>query len=135
MPAMFENRHDLSLSRTVAREFVSDQHTWRPALLLEQLQQQAFGRLGIAAALDKNVAHGPVLIHGTLEPMFPARDANHNLIKIPLVSSRGQTSTDLVGKILAELHRPPPHGLMADQDTSGSEHPFNHLQAQGEPEI
>ena len=45
------------------------------------------------------------------------------------------TPADLVGKILAELHRPLPHRLVADQDTSGSEHLFNHAQAQGEPEV
>jgi hypothetical protein len=36
------------------------------------------------------------------------------------------TPADLVGKILAELRRPLPYRLVADQDTSGSEHLFNH---------
>ena len=44
------------------------------------------------------------------------------------------TPADLVGKILAELHRPLPYRLVADQDTSAASI-FNHAQAQGEPEI
>jgi hypothetical protein len=39
MLSMFDTRHDLSLGRAVAREFVGYHHTRRDALLLEQLAQ------------------------------------------------------------------------------------------------
>jgi hypothetical protein len=76
-----------------------------------------------------------MLIHSAPEPMLPARDADHNLIEMPLVSDGRQPPTDLVGEALAELHRPLPHGLMADQDAAGGQHLLDHAQAQGEPVV
>ena len=61
---MFNTRHDLSFGCAVAGEFVRDHHTRCYALLLKQLSQQAFGRFGIAPALNQDVEYGPVLIHG-----------------------------------------------------------------------
>ena len=91
----------------------------RDALLLEQLPQQALGRLGVAAALNQDVEHDPVLVHGAPEPMLLAGDADHDLVEVPLVAWCRETAADLVGKALAELQRPLPHRLMADQDAAG----------------
>ena len=76
-----------------------------------------------------------MLIDGPPKPMLPARDANGNLIQVPLVSPARKMAADLVGKALAELQRPLPDRLMADQDPSGREHLLNHAQAQGEAEL
>src|SRR3954471_8553948 len=76
---MLDTGHDLSLGRTVAREFVGDHHARCDALLLEQLTQQPLGCFGIAAALNQNVEHDAVLIDSAPEPMLSARDADHDL--------------------------------------------------------
>lgn len=116
MLAMFDSRHDLSPCGTVAREFVGDHHARCDALLLQQLTQQAFGCFGIAPALNQDIEHGSVLVYGPPQPVLLAGDADRNLIKMPFVSGCGQTPADLGGKGLAELHRPLPHRLVADQD-------------------
>jgi hypothetical protein len=62
--------------------------------------------------------------------MPPARNPDHDLIEVPLVSRRRQTPPDLVGITLPELQRPLPHGLVADLDASGREHFLDHPQAE-----
>lgn len=60
MLPMFDVRHDLSLARAVARDFIRDHHTRRDALPLGQLAQQAFGCFHIVAALDPDVERSPI---------------------------------------------------------------------------
>lgn len=135
MLAMLDAGHDRSLGRAVAREFVGDHHARCYALLLEQLPQQALGSLCIPAALDQDIEHGSVLVDGAPQPMLLASDADHNLIKMPFVSGCGQTPADPIGKALAELERPLPHRLVADQDTAGGQHLLHHAQAQWKSDI
>jgi hypothetical protein len=54
---------------------------------------------------------------------------------MPLVSGCGQTAAGLSREALAELQRPLPHRLMADQDAPGSQQFFNHTQTEREPKI
>ncbi len=75
---------------------------WLP----HQLVQQALGGLRVAPVLHQDVQHGHVLIHSAPEPMFLARDRQHDLLEVPLVCPRGQTTPDLVGKALPKLQRP-----------------------------
>src|SRR3954466_10092450 len=51
------------------------------------------------------------------------------------VSGRRQTPPDLVGKCLAELARPLPHALMADDDAACGQHLLDHAQAEREAEV
>src|SRR4051812_24276474 len=96
----------LSLGRAIAGQLVGDHHAWCDALHLEQLPQKALRRCGIAAALDQNIEHDPVLIDGTPQPMLLAGDVDHHLIEVPLVAGSRKTPADLVGKALAELQSP-----------------------------
>jgi hypothetical protein len=59
----------------------------------------------------------------------------HDLIQMPLVANSGKAPTNLVGKLLAELARPPPHGFVADDDAAGSQRLLHHAQAEREAEI
>ena len=88
---------------------------------LSSFRRRPFGRLCIAAALDQDIEHDTVLIHGTPEPMLPGLQcADHDLIKVPHVAWCRKTPADLVGKALTEFQRLLPHGFMADQDPSGA---------------
>src|SRR5215212_3566386 len=58
-----------------------------------------------------------------------------DLVQMPLVSSRRQTPPDPVGECLAELERPLPHALVADDDAASSQHFLDHAQAEREAEI
>jgi hypothetical protein len=80
MLPMLHARHDNPLCGGVARQLIGDHHTRSDALLLEQLAQQALGRLRVAPALDQNVEYDSMLVHGAPEPMFSARDADYHLV-------------------------------------------------------
>ncbi len=135
MLPMLDARDDDLLGGSITSQLVGDHHARSDALLLEKLAQQALGGLRVAAALDQDVEHDPVLVHGAPEPVLLAGDADHNLIKMPFVTGCRKTSPDLVGEALAELQGPLPHRLMADQDTSGGQHFLDHAQAERKPEV
>jgi len=127
--------HDLPLRNLVARQLVGDHDPRGTALLLQQLVQQPEGRLLVAPALDEDVEHAAVLVHRTPEPVPLAPGRHHDLVAVPLVSSRGQPAPDLVRKALAELQPPLPHGFVADDDAACGEQLIHIAQAQGKAEV
>src|SRR4051794_11141142 len=58
MPPVLDRGHDLSLRGAVAGQLVRDHHTRGPALLFQQLAEQALGGLFVPPALDQNVEGG-----------------------------------------------------------------------------
>lgn len=52
--AMLDAWHDLPCD-VIGSELIGDHHAWRLTLALQQLAHQAFGGLGIAAALHQNL--------------------------------------------------------------------------------
>lgn len=73
-----------------------------------------------------------MLVHRPPQPVLLAGDADHNLIKMPFIPGCWKTAADLVGEVLAELQRPLPHRLMADQEAAGREHFLHHPEAERE---
>src|SRR6201993_5408695 len=71
----------------------------------------------------------------TPERLLAIRRQYHNLIEMPLVSGMEQPPPDLVSEVLAELERPLPHALMADDDAARGQHLLDHAQAEGKAEI
>jgi len=43
----------------------------------------------------------------------------HDLVQLPFVTSLREPAPDPIGELPAELERPLPHGLMADEDAAG----------------
>jgi hypothetical protein len=62
-------------------------------------------------------------------------DLEHDFTQMPFIADPWQAMTDLVGKRLAELAGPLPHGLVAHDDASGGEHLLDYPQAQRKAEI
>jgi len=122
MLPMLDIRHDLSLSRAIAREFVGDHHARSLALLLEEFAQETLGGFCVTPALNQNVEHDPMLIDGSPDPMLLTRNTDYDLIQVPFVSGCRETTADLVRKVLAELSCPLPDRLVADLDAPGGEH-------------
>ena len=104
-------------------------------LLLQQLAEQALGRMLVAPALDEDVEHHPVLVHRPPEPVLLPRDLHGNLVEVPRVSGTGQPATDLVGDALAELEASLPYGFVADRDAARGQDLIHVPQAQRKPEI
>src|SRR3954470_14532558 len=132
---MLDARHDFPLCRTVARQLVGDHDARRPALPLQQLAQQALGGALITPALHQDVEHEAVLIHRTPYPVLLAGDLHRHLVQMPFVPGRRQTPPDLDSELLAELERPLPYALMADDDAARGQHLLDHAQAEREAEI
>ena len=80
VPVVLDPGHQLFLRRGIARQLVGDQHTRWPALLLQQLAQEALGRVLIAAALHQHVEHDAVLVDRPPQPVLLAGNGDHDLI-------------------------------------------------------
>jgi hypothetical protein len=114
MATMLDTWHHLALGRPVARQLVGDHHPRHPSLPLQQLAQQALGRLLGAPALHQHVEHEAGLINSPPQPGLHPSDRDDDLIEVPFVASAGEPAPDRVGERLAELARPLPYGLAAD---------------------
>src|SRR3954463_1717166 len=132
---MLDRGHHLVFRGAVAGQLVRDHHARGPALLFQQLAEQALGGLFVPPALDENVGHDPILVDGPPEPVLLAADHQAHFVEVPLVARAWQPTPDLVGETLAELARPLPHGLVAHVDAAGGQHLFDHAQAQRKAEV
>src|SRR4051812_10311711 len=135
MLPMLDAEHDLPLCRPITRQLVGDHDAGWPHLLLQQFPKQPPGSLLVAPALDQYVEDHPGLVDRTLEPALHTGNFDGHLIKVPLVSDTWQPPPDPIGECLAELERPLPYGLVADDDAAGGQHLLDHAQAEREAEI
>jgi hypothetical protein len=135
VPSVLDRGHDLILCRAVARQLVRDHHTRGPALLFQQLAQQALGGFLVPPLLDQNVEHNPILVDGPPQPVLLAPDHQAHFVEVPLVARVWQPTPDLVGEGLAELAPPLAHGLVAHLDAAGRQHLFHHAKAQRKAEV
>ena len=104
-------------------------------LLLQQLVQQAFGRLLVAPALDEDVENKAFLIDRAPNRMFPAGDGDDDLIQVPFAATARSSSADAVYECPAEFQALRPDRLMCHRAAASRPHPLDHVQAQQEPEI
>src|SRR5215217_1176656 len=132
---MLDRGHHLTLRGPVAGQLVRDHDTRGPALLLEQLPEQAFGSPPVPPLLDENVEHNPILVDRPPEPVLLSPDHQAHFVEVPLVTRTGQPAPDLVSEVLPELARPLPYGLMAHVDAAGRQHLFHHAKAERKAEV
>jgi hypothetical protein len=78
------------------------------------------------------VEHRPGLIHGMPEPVLRPGNPDGDRIQVPLVPGVGEPTPDPFGEGLAELRRPLPQGLLADDDAACRRHLLEHAQAERE---
>src|SRR5688572_18981647 len=102
---MLDRGHRLVFRGTVAGQLVRDHDTRGPALLFQQLAEQALGGPLVAPLLDQNVEYNPILVDGPPEPVLLSADHQAHFVEMPLVARTGQPTPDLVGEALAELAR------------------------------
>ena len=100
--AVLDAGHDLPLRNAVAGKLVGDHDARRPHLLLQQLAQQPLGRVLVASALDQSIENNPGLVQRSPQPVLHTGDLKCYLIQIPFVARLGKTTTDPVGRRLAE---------------------------------
>jgi hypothetical protein len=64
--------------------------------------------------------------HGAPKPVLHPGDLDGDLVQAPLVAGLRQQPPDPVGEGPAELERPPPDGLVADDEATHGQHLFGH---------
>jgi hypothetical protein len=102
---------------------------------LQQLAQQALGRLPVTPALDQDIEHEAFLVDCPPQPMLLAGDGDHDLVQVPFVAAARRPRPDGVGDHAAELESPLAHRLMADNDAAGGQHLLDHAQAERKAEV
>src|SRR4051794_24105579 len=70
VPPVLDRGHHLSLGGAVAGQLVRDHDTRGPALLLEQLAEQALGGLFVPPPLDQDVEHEAILVKARQSQCF-----------------------------------------------------------------
>ena len=126
---------DLALCGRVAPELVRDDHPWRILQPAQQLAKEALGCMGIAPALNQDVEHVPVLIHGAPKVMHLAADAQEHLVEEPFVARPWPAPLQRVGELPAEAQAPLADGLVADHDPARGENGLDVAQAEAEAVI
>ena len=103
---MFHPWEDLSLSSSVALEFVSHDHARHVGQALEQLAEELLCGAFIAAALYQDIQHVPFLIYCPPQIVTFALDCQKYFIPLPLVTRPRTAATQLVGILLSKLAAP-----------------------------
>src|SRR5262245_2102370 len=70
----------------IAAQLIGDQHAWDVLTSFQQLAKEFLGRSFVAAALEKDIEHIPMLINRAPEVVVLAIDGEEYFVKLPLVS-------------------------------------------------
>src|SRR5262249_20455214 len=129
---MFDPRQDLPFRRAVALQLVGNDDPRYVLQALEQLAKKLLRGVLIAPALDQDVEHVIVLIHGAPQVMPLPVDRQKDLVQMPLVPWLGASTLQLIRIVLPKLPTPLADGFMGDIDPA-FEQQFLHVAiAQGE---
>jgi len=99
---VLDTGQDLALGRAIAAELVGHDHARNILQALEQLAEEPFSSFGIAPALDQDVEHVAVLVHGAPKAKHLARDADQHTVELPFVARLRPAPLQCVGEQPAE---------------------------------
>ena len=114
----------------IGTELVSRNPRWREALLLQQLSQQAPGRLGASPWLDEEIQNLPFISHGASKPMFAASDFDDHLIQMPARARLRAASTKIARDQAAKIQEPSADSFIRNVDAPLGEHFFHVTEGQ-----
>jgi hypothetical protein len=104
-------------------------------LLAQETLQQALGSLGVASALDDLIENIAVLINRPPQPVFLARDRDHDFVEMPDIATVWSLALEAASVRGSELQRPPADRLIRHDDAPLEQHLLDRAQAQRKPEI
>src|ERR671933_875901 len=122
----------LTFRHAIALQLVGHEHARHILQALEQLLEEALGRLGIAPALNQDVEDLAILVHGAPEIVQLAADADEDLVQVPLVARTRSSPAQLVGEGLSELEAPAADALVGDDHAALGQDQLHVAQAQAE---
>ena len=97
---MFNAREDLAFRSAIGPELIRHEYPWHVAQALQQLAEEALGRLCAPAALDQHVEHVEhvsMLINRSPQIMEFAPDANEHLVQKPFVAGLRSAPFECLG--------------------------------------
>ena len=85
--------------------------------------------------LDDLIEHIAVLINRPPQPVFLARDRDHDLVEVPDVAAAWRLAPEAASVRRPELQRPAADRLIGDDDAALEQHLLDQPQAQRKPEV
>jgi hypothetical protein len=121
-----------SMTNAITSEFVGHDDSRFVLKSDEQPSEETLRRLAIATALNQNIEHDTVLVHGAPKIMKDTVDPDEHLVQIPLVSRLRPAASDPFREARAEFQAPAAHGFVRQGDASLGEHQFDVAETQTE---
>src|SRR4051794_5992852 len=123
---------DLPLGRAITLQLIGHDHTREILRALQQLLEEALGRLGAAPALDQDVEHDAVLVDRPPEVVALAADADEDLAQVTLVPPPRPALLERVGEHPPEAQAPGADALVAHHHATFGQDRLDLAQAQAE---
>ena len=101
----------------VTGKFVRADRLW-DVIFAEQASQERSCRFGISAALQQDVEHDPVLVHGSPEPVTDTADGSTDFVHVPPGTPSGFPVTQLFSDERREFDVPLAKRVVADLNTT-----------------
>src|SRR5512135_890453 len=132
---MLHPRQDFAFRRTIALQFVSNDHTRRVLQFLKQLAKKSFGGFFVFSTLNQDVKHVSILINRSPEIVLLTTNCEHHLIQMPFVSTARTTVAQFIGVGLPKLQTPLPDRFIGHHDPSLCQQFLNITKTEREAEI
>lgn len=130
--SLLHARQHVFFGGAIAPELIGDQHARDLLTPFEQLAEESFGGLLVAAPLHQTIQHVPVLIHGPPQIVLVSSDGEDDFIEMPLVTGLCSPSAQLIGVRLAKSAAPLPDCFIREYDRARCQQFFHVAIAEGE---
>jgi hypothetical protein len=115
---MLHARQDFMFCRSIALQFIGNDHARDVLLLFEKLAEKSLRSLLVASALNQDIKHIPILVDSSPEIMGFSIDFEKDFIQVPFVATTRASPSQFVGVRLPKLQAPLPHCFIGYDDPS-----------------
>jgi hypothetical protein len=133
--ARFDSRENLSLSRSVALQLVSNDHARPVRQTLEEFREELLRGLLVPPPLAHDIEYVPGLLPRSPQIVRRALARQKHLLQVPLVTWPGTAAPELSGGLLPALAPPFADGLVGDNPPAFHQQRFAIPEAQAEAKV
>jgi hypothetical protein len=135
MLTLFYPWEDLPLGRSIALEFVGDDHARYVGQSFKKFTKELLRGFLVPTALDQDIQDVALLIDRSPEIMTLTLDHQKHLVQVSLVTGPRPSPTQLIGISLTKLATPLADGLIGDDHTTFQEEFFHITKTQAEAKV
>src|SRR5258708_2847790 len=132
---MLHARQDLTFGRTIALQFIGDDHAWHVLEPYAELTEEALRCFFVASALNQNIEYISILIHRSPQIVPLAIDFEKHLVHMPFVATTRVAATQCIGIGLPKLQTPLSNCFIGDDDPALCQQFLDIAKTEGETEI